>query len=271
MKTLLTFLCATMLWAAQNSENYYIIQLKGGILNKTTGKALKIGDQINHDDQLKFLSSDAGAILMSTKRGRFVVKPATHHATENELTVFVKNVLLPVKSSGNLSTRGEEADGIMDLKNFLGTEKFAIIGDRVALHLNAAKYPVSDMHFFIYRYEHDGKAVSKKVPFENGKIIFDKNLLYQTYGGLIAAETVKTVDIYYHNAATKNSTAIVKFSPVYLPEDEIKQELKVQIDIFKAQNLGKEEIKKELHGYIRDVYGKTDVDVLDKLIAGLEN
>ncbi len=247
-------------------DMYFVIQLKGGILNKNSGKTLKMGDKIDHEDQLKFLSSDAAAILLSTKRGRFVVKPTVKKGTENELTVFVKNVLLPVKSSGNLSTRGDEENGIIDLKSHLGTDKFVIIGDKVSMKLNTAKYPVDETHFFIYRYEYSGKPVAKRIPVEGDNLVFDKNLFYQTAGGSVSPDNVEFVDIYYFDAVTKNSTQIVKFSPLYLAESQVKDELKVQYEIFVSQKLPDTEIQKELTAYVNDIYGKTDELALKSII-----
>lgn len=267
---MLTLICSLLInLSVLQTESYFIIQLKGAILNKTTNKAVKMGDKISHEDQLKFLSSDAAAIIMSTKRGRFVIRPDVKKGTENELTVFVKNVLLPVKSTGNLSTRGGEEDGIIDLKSHLGADKFVIIGDKLSMRLNTAKYPIGEDKFFIYRYEYAGKPVSKRIPVEGTNIIFDKNLFYQTQGTTISPDNVEQVDIYYFDAATKNSTEIAKFSPLYLAENQIKDELKVQYDIFISQKLSKEDIVKELLGYINDIYGKTDEQALKNILETL--
>ena len=271
MKNLLTILLSLIfsLALAGEGETYFIIQLKGGIVNKTTGKPLKMGDKIGHNDQLKFMSTDAAAVLMSTKRGRFIVKPGESKSNSSELTAFVKNVLLPVKSSGNLSTRGGEADGIIDLKSHLGNDKFAIIGDQVTMRLNAGKYPLSDSKFFIYRYEADGRVVSKKIPHEGEKIILDKKLLYVTQeGDTIPANKVEKVDIYSYDATTKSSALVTKFSPMFLDKKEVMQELKVQYNVFKTLKLPKDQIEKELLAYIRDIYGKTDEDALNEIIQG---
>jgi hypothetical protein len=242
-------------------------------MNKSTGKLLKMGDKINPDDQLKFLSSDAAAILMSSKRGRFVVKPTVTKGDENELLVYVKNVILPVKSVGTLSTRGDDEtdSGIIDLKNYFGSDKFVVIGDKLSIKVNTDIYPINNNKFFIYRYEYGGKAISKKIPAEGNTIIFDKNILYQSANGSIPSESIENVDIYLFDQNTKVSSLITKINPLYLPENVIKEELKVQYDIFTSQNLTKDEILKELTAYINDIYGKTDTQALATIIKSFES
>lgn len=267
VKVLLIVFWANVLFA----DNYFVIQLKGGILNKTNGKILKMGDKIDHEDQLKFLSSDAAAILMSTKRGRFVVRPNITKGDENELIVYVKNVLMPVKTSGNLSTRGGEDEAVMDLKSYFGASKFAILGDKFSVKLNTATYPIDNAKFFIYRYEYGGKPISKKIPSEGDKIIFDKNLLYSNASGTIPSENVEKVDLYFFDSNTKSSALITQLNPVYLSENQVKEELKVQYDIFISQSLTKEEIYKELSTYVNDIYGKTDMAMLKKIVDSLDS
>ena len=251
---------------AQTGDVYYVIHMQGAIVNKTTGKAIVMGEKLEPKDQLKFPSADALAVVMSPTKGKFTVKPNPTKNANNEFIAFMQSAILPVKSNTHLSTRGSEENGVMDIKNYFGSEKFAIIGDMITIKLNAEKYPMSDTKFFIYRYMHGDKPVSKKIAHSNGNIMIDKKALYNVDGQMIDPATVHTVDIYHYDSGTRNSTKVASFSPLFLSEITLKEECKVQKDLYKSQNMTHEQIDKELHSYVTDVYGKTDDDILEKWI-----
>lgn len=262
-------LCVIFQYLAVAQEVYYVVQVKGEVINQATKTAVKQGDKVSADDKLKFRTADAAVVFISSKRGRFIAKAhTTGNTNDSELVALVKNVLLPVKTTSNLSTRGsDENDGVVDLKNHLGTQKFYIIGNKLEISLNASVYPLSGDKFFIYRYEHAGKAISKKIHSEGQKIVLDKQILYETPHGNVSPESIEHVDVYYFDASTKKSTHIVKFSPVFLPEDAIADELKVQAQVLSALKLTHTEIKKELADYIADIYGKTDAKNVEHIMA----
>jgi hypothetical protein len=251
---------------AQTTDVYYVIHLKGAILNKTTGKEIIVGDKLGPKDQLKFPNADALAIVLSPTKGKYTVKPNPTKNANNEFIAFMQSAILPVKSNTHLSTRGAEEDGVMDMKNYFGSEKFAIIGDIITIKLNTEKYPMSDTKFFIYRYMHGDKPVSKKIEHNNGNLVIDKKVLYNVDGQMIDPGIVQTVDIYYYDSNTRNSTKVASFSPLFLAEITLKEECKIQKDLYKTQNMTREQIDKELHNYVSDVYGKTDDSILEKWI-----
>jgi hypothetical protein len=251
---------------AQTGDVYYVIHLKGPIVNKTTGKEIIVGEKLGPKDELKFPNAEALAVVLSPTKGKFTVKPNPTKNTNNEFVAFMQSAILPVKSNTHLSTRGAEENGVMDLKNYFGADKFAIIGDNITIRLNIEKYPMSETKFFIYRYMNGDKPVSKKIEHSNGNLVIDKKALYHVDGQMIDPGTIHTVDVYYYDSNTRNSMKIVSFSPLFLSESTLKEECKIQKDLYKNQNMTREQIDKELHNYVTDVYGKTDDDILEKWI-----
>ncbi|MFL5731481.1 MAG: hypothetical protein ACJ75J_18470 [Cytophagaceae bacterium] len=263
---ILLFLLFFQQSVAQTADVYYVIHLKGAVVNKTTGKPVIVGDKLGPKDQLKFPTAEDLAVVMSPTKGKYTVKPNPTKNANNEFVAFMQSAILPVKSNTHLSTRGSEENGVMDMKNYFGSDKFVIVGENISIRLNAEKYPMSDTKFFIYRYMHGEKPVSKKIEHNNGNLVIDKKALYTVDGTAIDPSTVQSVDIYYYDSATRNSTKVTTFSPVFLAETTLKEECKVQKDVYKGQNMNHDQIDKELHKYVTDVYGKTDDDILEKWI-----
>ena len=275
MKTLFNYLlalslCAAVSFAAIAGDSYYVIHVKGSVINKTSGKALKVGDQINSTDQIKFATADAGIIIMGAK-GKFTITPSATTNNQSELVAYVQNALLPMKSSGHLSTRGGEADGVIDLKTYFGASKFAIVGDRLAIKLNTTRYPVTDKQVFIYRYVYNDTVVSKKIEFKDNNLIIDKAALYTFNGKAIDPSKISNVEVYYTNLETKHSTKIVNFMPQFVKEAELKEQLKLQRKILKEQKATDEQINKDLLQFTTDVYGRTDEAVFNQWLKTTVN
>jgi hypothetical protein len=264
---ILIYLLTTFLTFFQGPEDtYYVIHLKGTITNKTTGKAIKVGDKLTSKDRLKFDAADAHAVVLNPEKGKFTVKPNPVKDANNEFIAFMNSAILPVKTNSHLSTRGGESNGVMDLKAYFGSEKFAIIGDKHAIKLNTEKYPLSDTRFFIYRYMNKDVPVSKRIEHNTDEIVLDKQALYMVDGQVIDPYSIPVIDIYYYDSNTRNSTKVANFSPVFIPENVLNSEFRIQKELYKSLNKTKEEIDAQLHMFVRDVYGKTDDDVLEKWI-----
>lgn len=264
-----SFYILIFLWVSISSaiaaDTFYVIHLKGTATNKTTGTPIKVGDQISSNDQVKFGSKDAAVVIMGAK-GKYTLSPAVSDNNSSELVAFVQSALVPLKSNGHLSTRGAESEKIIDLKGYFGTSKFFIIGDKLTIALDQSKYPVSDKKMFIFRYIHKDTVVSKKVETNGTHIIINKKTLYTIKGTYVDPEKIANVDLYYYNSETKNSTKVVNFTPHFINEETLKEELKVQKNILKGQNLSEEQINKELLSFMSDVYGRTDEAIFNKWV-----
>jgi hypothetical protein len=264
---ILLYLLAGFLSFFQAPEDtYYVIHLKGIITNKTTGKAIKIGDKLSSKDHLKFDAADAHAVVLNPEKGKFTVKPNPVKDANNEFIAFMNSAILPLKTNSHLSTRAGESNGVTDMKGYFGSEKFAIIGDRHSVKLNTAKYPLSETKFFIYRYMNKDLPVSKKIEHDIDHIVLDKEALYLIDGQVIDPSSIPVVDIYYYDSNTRNSTKVANFSPVFIPENILNTEFKIQKELYKSLNKTKEEIDTQLHNFVKDVYGKTDDESLSKWI-----
>jgi hypothetical protein len=240
------------------ADIFYVIHLKGIVTNKTSGKVLKLGDPINSNDKVKFASADALAVIMGSK-GKYTLTPISSGNNTSEFVAVVQSALLPLKSNGHLSTRGTATDaGISDLKSFFGNSNFAIIGNKLSVKIDTKKYPLSDKQLFIYRYVNNSAVISKKIDYTGNLITIDKISLYSNNGIIITPSTIPSVDIYYYNTETKNSNKIVNFTPIFINEDSLKEELTIQINILKNQKLNEDQLEKELLNTVIDIYGKTD-------------
>jgi hypothetical protein len=271
MKTLISLFSSILLFLSiqlSAQDSFYVIHLKGKVSNQKTGKDLQIGDQITSNDNLKFSDASSLAVIMGAK-GKFTIQPGAKPNAQNEFLAFVNNSVVPLRSNGHLSTRGAEENGVIDAKNYFGSDKFVIVGDSLNIFLDRKAYPMNNTSFFIYRYTYNGEAVVKKMSFNGDTLKFNRRELYTHNNTLIPYTEVEKVDIYYCSKcdeATKNYSKITTLSPLFLDEETLKYELKVQQNIYKSQNYAPSLVVDEFTAFVRDVYGHTDDDVLKKWI-----
>ena len=250
------------------TETYFVTHVKGNITNKTTNKSLKVGDKIKSTDKIQFNPNTSAAVLMSTQKGRFALgKPADAKPTAGgDFLAFVKSTVIPVKSNGYLSTRGNLDDSITDLKGVFGNENFVFPGNMARLVLSDKIYPMNANKFFIFRYMNESKAVNKKISFIKDTLIINKKDLYVVNGQPVNPEQIENnglIDLYYYDQASKMSTKVTSFKPIFTDEETVKTEFQNLIKIYKNQKLSSEAILDNLTEHLQTVYnGKTDKRML---------
>jgi hypothetical protein len=218
LSSLLLYVGVLLSQTGFGQELYYIVEVKGNIV--ANGSLLAKGKQIKATDKLK-ISPGAKAIVMSSQRGRFVIpKPGVN--TSSQLEFFVKDVLSPLKTNAQASTRGgEEANGVIDLSNYFGRQQFLIIGETLNFDLDPNKYPLDNKSYLLLMAKVDGVTYLHKLPHTDKHVTLTKDAMLEARGGeRIALTALEQVELYY----IKNNARqlVTSFKPVFLPEAEVK-------------------------------------------------
>jgi hypothetical protein len=251
------------------TETFYVIHLKGIILNQTTGKNLKVGDKLNATDKIKYNPETASAVVMSSQRGRFVIgKPQGEKSTAiGDFVALVKNTMIPAKSNGQLSTRGGENEVVTDLKNVFSSQVFVFPATYSRLILSPSVYPMNNSTVMVYSFSNNGKTVNKTIGFSKDTLIFDKKALYVAEGQPVTVESINEASIYYYNKKDKSTRKIASFKPVFVTDEAtLQNECEVLVKMLKNQKLSEKEILDQLAEHVAIVYGgenaKTDKQML---------
>jgi hypothetical protein len=248
----------------QANEFYHIIKVDGQIVNKTTGKALTPGDNIKPADQLEFKSPYATALVISNTRGKFTMRMPEKQDLfgDSQLLAMADNAVSPIDSRSQLSTRGIGISEVKDLKTYLGSQNFNILGQTLAVKLNKTIYPLNENQFIIFSYPVKDQTASKKIGFSNQYLNIDKNALVKSPEELQQGNILKDVSVYKFDKTTNKSDLITKVSLVFIDEEKLKDEFEVLIPFLKDQKMTRQEISEYMKAYFNDVYGQTDPDVL---------
>jgi hypothetical protein len=262
--------------ALAQPANYFVVHVKGDIEVKATKKKLQINDQISSDDELRFLSADAKAVVMSTKQGRMVIDGSkSQKNSSGEFISFVRDVVLPGKENIKLSTRGPNAvdfnidyKTVNNFKKFFGDERYVIIGDELRVGTDLTRYPINEQNRFIYRYETAERPVNKKLHYEGNNLVINRQVLYKTKGTQIDPDEAKKVELIYFNFSNNEATPLASFNPVFVDEKTLLLELKSVATFLESNNIMQpNQIKDELFDFILEVHGPINRNVFNDWMA----
>jgi hypothetical protein len=252
----------------QEADVYYVVHIKGEIMNESISKPLQLQDKLKPSDKLNFKSPEAKAVIYSTSKGRFILSKSTLSQTKktsaplSEYIELVKDILLPVSTSERLSTRSLDLSGVEDLEDFFGIHPYAFIGDTYKVRVSAASYPLASGKYFVYKYSYKGNDYSKRIDTIKDTLVFNKQALYTAKGVLIEPREAGKAEIYYFNAKT-SPIRITTLMPIFIPEDQLKEEMLAMLNILKSENFSRDQILEELHKHVESTYGNTNKGALD--------
>ena len=233
-----------------NAQTYSVIHVKGKLINKESGKEISRGDKIDEESEIIFDSSDAMAAVISSERGRFILKPDLNNDSNktSELVGFVKNMIFPAQ--GGLSTRGGAVNTLFDLKNYLGS-RFLILGDRNLISINTITLPMDDDNFFYLTYDYKDEKINKRLRSSVDSLIFDWREIYTIDGNEIEFNRENQVILFYYNQLEKKSTQVTSFDLIVPNQEDIYKEFFV----CKENSTDEKSLMVTFHAHIREFYG----------------
>lgn len=226
-------------------DTYKVIKVTGNIIYKKNNKSVIQGDLFPENEQIVFKTDDSKAAVISTAKGRFILAPGADKNAQ------VKANLLP--ASSNVSSRSGAVINIIDLQNAF-TGNYVVLG-KSRIHINKDNFPMNEKSFFFLRFKYKGEEISKKLDFEDEKLIFNKEQIMMVDGKPIDKFDTQEVKLYYFNQSG-NSQLINTFN-LFLPNDA---ELKKETEILLAEIKDKTYSAKvdEFMAYMNDFYGKAN-------------
>lgn len=262
----LFFLCPLVIAKSkENNEKYFILYVEGQIMNLSQNKALKTGEFLYADDQLRFKDRSSKALVISGSKGRFMLQPEEDNTQkEGELISLVNKLLLPIKKNRDLSTRDIGISNlVMDLEGYLGMDKFYILGNSLSFRLNTETYHLNERDFLVLNYNYHGTSLTKKLPFEGNLVTIQKEAVFRSKTGeYIEPDSVDTVKLYQiYMPDSKN--LLSEFKLCFMSEDQLK-EVYQNLYHLEADSIPKETEAK--YSYLVDFFvlsfGNTDEHIL---------
>jgi hypothetical protein len=248
----LFFTLFLLISTAVMAQDYYVLQVKGKVKSTKTGKDIKTNDVIKADDQLKFSTATDAVAVVSTKAGRFVLKPGKPNKS-NEFLAYVKDALS--QANNRLSTRAGIFNNVIDFKTYF--EKHVFLMPEQTYVVGRQAYPISDKAFFFVRYIRNGEEVNKQLPFvADTLLVINRDELFKVDGQPINPAEAKDFQLFYYNE--KGATALTTLHLTLTDPASVKQELEVLQKAMTSAKTPSAKAKDEIIAYLQENYGKVE-------------
>jgi len=270
MRTVFIISFFLILAIATQAQDYYVLHVKGAVLDKSSGKPISKGDKLTSNAEVVFKSSDAKVVVLNKEKGRVILQPKANTESESEVAQFVKNVFVPMKKSIRMSTRGEGViESFSDFKPYFGESTFVVIGDEILIPINKEKLSLDHHQFLVYRYEKDGTRVNKKLhPHHHSLLSIHKDKLYNHKNGFFNHEEPHKVDLYVFDKKKNTSKKLTSFNPVFVSDKQLLSELQYLktflVETNEENPFTKELLADEYYDYIVGTYGKINQSYFEK-------
>lgn len=268
MKKLLLLFWAVCLSSIVFAQNLYVLHVTGEILTVPENVAVKVGDKLPMDKQLKFSTAESKAIVMSRGKGRMLLDGHKSPKTESgEFVSIITEVMVPMKVNMKMSTRDlasyKKPETVRNLQQYFGQGAFAVIGHKAYVMLDEEEYPKESNQKLVYRYEVDGKAKVKEVPRRKNILLLSRHKMFEAHHKPTHGE------LFYVDKETKDVTPVAKLSPVFIDESELMPQVKALVNFYQADSvqLAQDSLYNNISAYIQETYGKTDSYLLYKWLS----
>ena len=258
-----------------SAELFYVSLIRGNV--SKAGVPLKTGDTLedNNSETLEFSTTEDFVVVVSKKKGRYMIRAKEVQRSENRLWVLVKENLVPCTQENSLTTRS--LVNIFDIKEFLQDGRFAML-DSIIIPLDKSFWEDRHQNYFIINYEFKNEKVEKRIRFTEPRTTKDTlhltidSDLFLVKGQKIRSSEALNMVLYFFLYDFSQSLRISDLTIVQLYEAPTFDELKVVFSaIDEVFNHDNKLIKKELKAHIQQFYGKIDDRSISKLIGLLQD
>jgi hypothetical protein len=150
---------------------------------------------------------------------------------------------------------------IKDLKHYFQGDQFVFIGNHFSLPVDTESYVLDDKQFLLYRYKYNERTITHKLPLTKEGIAFEPTFLYEYKGEKIPSQKTTHTELGYFDSNTNIPTLLADFHPIWLNEEQLKEELEVLQNVYlrsKKHKYSKTDLTSLFLKYVQDIYGQTD-------------
>jgi hypothetical protein len=251
-------------------DTYYILAVKGKILNRNSNQYLKARQKIKSSDKVIFKDKNAKALIYSRGKGRFnLTLSPQNKKSPNELVVLVKKSIFAQQQGA--FTRGFYDDYQELQEDFKrGTPHYIVLNNRLELNFSSQfMTSISSLGkgVFFIRYQYEGKPRNIGLTLKDRKLIITKESLFKTKEGEWL-DPSKASDMYlafYKQEAPKGIAHLgeneskLMFSPLFLSSKDLDNiGLPTLVKVLKEEKASKKKIIDEIRGLLTEFKGTTD-------------
>lgn len=228
------------------SQSYLVVKTWGEA--SYDGATIEKGKVIDLNKSIRFAEKN-NKLLLADKSGKLFWSEAPAG-----VDFQVDKTLIEIEQ--NL-TRGfmKKNLGVRDFKTYFGNEKFTLVGDQVSVPVNLDYFPLNDAHFLVFHYNLEGQTVSKKIGFNNQKLILSKQDLLNINNKTLETSLISDLEVYEYFPNSGQSNLISTIDLQFVSPDEIINEASLITNYIDSES---DNLNTIIDSYLNNAYGKFD-------------
>lgn len=240
------------------AQTYTVIHSIGKIQDVATGKYLTKGMRIDQSSELKFVTPNARAAVLSSTKGRFIIQTETEKSLKGDLSYALSIVLQPAR--GRLSTRGVGITNSVNLIKHFEAGPIALFSDEYTIQVSDVVFPMNSNQFFYVRYTYREEEINKQLSFSDDTLILDLTEIYRIDDEAIDASETGPMSLFYYNSEVLESTELTRIQLHRVDDDALSAIASNYEDPLANESL------KSITDWVNDLYGRcTQEQVMDAL------
>lgn len=233
-------------------QSFRVIQVSGDVKNVSTGKPLKIGDEIKLTDKIEVTSDQARCFIQKTDRTRLGLNSKKGSGSVNDLFAEV-----PERRA--ISTRGDKDSAYISMSDYFGNEEFVLVDSLQEFLIDKNYFKGDRSSIFILSVKNGDNTIKKKLNVDDNKITIDVD----KFEDIIIPDKYLEASIIQVFLDNNEFTELQKFRISFLPESEL---INV-VSSFKKNFCGNSEnCKEEVFFLLSDIYGKIDFSLVEEIL-----
>lgn len=234
-----SLLATTLSSSAQQNESFKVVKVQGEIHRVKTGNILSIGENVQSNENLSFKDNYSRAMVVNNKKGCMILSANSNNGgpqflpAPNNMSVRTS---LPAQPS-------EVLDFYYGYVAITGADSLKIDGDKLTIDADS---------YFTINYEKNGKSVSEKMAWNNGKLSLPSVLM---------SDKPEKIEICYNNEFGLKKKS--EFKPIYVDSRTLREEIRLIFDALQGDKASK--ITATV-SFINDFYGKITPETVESWI-----
>jgi len=227
-------------------ETYRVLKVVGKVSIEKAKVNLKIGDQFNSNDKLKFHSPNAQVAVVTNSRRRKVFSASSEGLKQPLLqTLAQKNVTM--RSGGIINTH-------VLSKHFSDT---VLLLNKIKLAIEIPEFEQNQDNFYYMEFKHEGSTIAKKLPHDGNQLLIYRDSLFMIDDVVIAHPVLTQMTLKFRKVKSNSSVMIGEF----MMATPSLAEIMAQLDVFSTEwsdtKFENKELLTEAVNHLGMYYGKT--------------
>lgn len=235
--------------------SYHVLTVRGSVTSKNMGRQFQTGDFISTDDEVTFKGDEDMVGLVRSDGKRFILKNR-----EQKKGVNIKFDEAKMIGKTRVEWKNLTLNSLEDLHEYFCESSFIFLDSIAKIRINQKTFAQNGAQYFYFHFNWKGpngvEPVDKKLEFKRDTLILRQSTIFKVDKKPIQQKDVSDYNLWYYNKG--DLVRVGEFNVIFPDQDQMRNEIRIMVDILKKNNVSPKIIQGDVEAYIRQFYGSID-------------